>query len=103
MKTTSIKRAAADLRPLSGAIVLVKSKRDQHNPPTGMRGTIRVYESSDGVSATVKIELDYPQMFDAPAHHRTFVLDDAQVDELIASEHDGVFEITLDEDLNPTK
>ncbi len=68
-----------------------------------MRGTIEVYEASDGVTATVKVELDYPQMFDAPAHHRTFVLDDAQIDELIASERGGVFEIAFDEDLNPTQ
>ena len=67
-----------------------------------MRGTIQVYEGNDAISAAVKIELDYPQMFNAPAHHRTFVLNDAQIEELIASERDGVFEITLDEDLSPT-
>ena len=102
MKTTpppSPKRAI-DLHSLSRAIVLVKSSRDRRNPPTAIRGTIRVYEANDG-AATVKVELDYPQMFESPAHHRVITLTDAQVDELLSSENDGVYQVTVDEDLNP--
>ena len=103
MKTTlpPSSRRAVDLNSLSRAIVLVKSSRDHRNPPTAMRGTIQVYESNDGLSSTVKVELDYPQMFESPAHHRLIVLNDAQVDELLASEREGVYQVTVDEDLNP--
>jgi hypothetical protein len=106
MKTTSLiqpstPQRAADLHGLSRAIVLVKSSRDRRNPPTALRGTIQVYESNDGAAATVKVELDYPQMFESPAHHRLITLNAAQVDELISSEHDGVYQVTVDDDLNP--
>jgi hypothetical protein len=42
-------------------------------------------------------------MFNAPAHHRTIELTDAQVDTLLASERDGVYQIELDIDLSPTQ
>jgi hypothetical protein len=98
---TPVHRHALDLHALSRAIVLVKSSRDRRNPPTALRGTIQVYEANDGVAASVKVEIDYPQMFESPAHHRVITLNDGQVDELIASERDGVYQVTVDEDLNP--
>jgi hypothetical protein len=106
MKTTpliqsSTPQRAADLHALSRALVLVKSSRDRRSPPTALRGTIQVYESNDGAAATVKVELDYPQMFESPAHHRLITLNAAQVDQLLSSEHDGVYQVTVDEDLNP--
>lgn len=103
MKTPSPQspKRAVDLHALSGAIVLVKSARDHRNPTTSLRGTIRVYEANDGVAATVKVELEYPQMFESPAHHRVIALSDAEVDELIASEREGVYQVTIEEDLSP--
>lgn len=94
-------KRAMDLHSLSRAIVLVKSSRDHRNPPTAMRGTLQVYEANDGEAAVVKVELDYPQMFDSPAHHRIIVLKDEEVDELLASERDGVYQVTVDVDLGP--
>jgi hypothetical protein len=100
MKTSESKKAV-DLHHLSRAIVLVKSSRDRRTPPTALRGTIEVYEASDGVAAVVKVALDYPEMFNTAAHHRLITLSDAEVDELIASERDGVYQVTVDEDLSP--
>ncbi len=92
---------ATDLHHLSRAIVLVKSKRDHRNPPTALRGTLEVYDSNDEVSAVVKVQLEYPQMFNTPAHHRTITLTPEEVDELLRSESDGVYQIALDVDLAP--
>jgi hypothetical protein len=93
----------SDLKRLSGAIVLIRSSRDKRVPPTAMRGTIEIHTQEDGVTPAVMLALDYPQMFNAPAHHRTIALSDRQVDVLIASERDGVYQIELDIDLNPTQ
>ncbi|MGC4073557.1 MAG: hypothetical protein QM760_13785 [Nibricoccus sp.] len=101
MKTSEESRKAVDLHRLSRAIVLVKSSRDHRTPPTALRGTIEVYEATDGIAALVKVALDYPQMFNTPAHHRLITLSDAEVEQLIASEHDGVYQVTVDEDLGP--
>jgi hypothetical protein len=85
----------SDLKRLSGAIVLIRSSRDKRVPPTAMRGTIEIHTQEDGVTPA--------EMFNAPAHHRTIALSDRQVDVLIASERDGVYQIELDIDLNPTQ
>ena len=100
MNSTETKHTV-DLKPLSGAIVLVKSTRDHRNPPTALRGTIEVYETIPGHMAEVKIALDYPQMFNTPAHHRAIELTPAQVAELVRSRRDGVYHITLDLELGP--
>lgn len=91
-----------DLRALHNKIVLVKSSRDQRNPPTAMRGTIEVHEDPrERGTPLVQITLDFPQMFTSRAHHRTFTLDAAAVERLAASEYGGTFEFTLDEPLDP--
>jgi hypothetical protein len=91
---------AADLATLHGRIVLVKSARDHHYPETGMRGTIEVPNRDRDEPPRVQIALEFPQMFETPAHHRTIVLDPRAVDRLIASEYNGTYEITLDEPLD---
>lgn len=92
----------ADLRTLHNKIVLVKSSRDRRNPPTGMRGTIEVHDDPvQRGTPLVQIALDFPQMFRRSAHHHTITLDAAAVDQLLASENNGTFEITIDEPLDP--
>lgn len=88
-----------ELDYLDGKIVLVRSARDHRNPPTAMRGTIEVRATAD--RPVVQIALEFPQMFTRRAQHRTIVLDDAAVEKLLESEHEGTFQITLDEPLDP--
>lgn len=90
-----------DLSQLEGRIVLVSSARDRHNPPTGMRGTLRVRPEPGNRTLSVEIELDFPQMFSTGAHHRTVRLGDDKLAELLASERDGTFSVTLDDRLDP--
>lgn len=91
---------ATDLRELDGRIVLVCSHRDHHNPPTGLRGTLHVRENAHGVPA-VEVELDFPQMFTTRAHHRTVMLTDSEIAQMLASEHYGAFTVMLGERLDP--
>ena len=63
-----------------------------------MRGWIEVHESP-GVAAEVSIAMEFPQMFSVPAHHRTIALDRAAVARLLASERNGSFEFTIDDEL----
>jgi hypothetical protein len=91
--------ARSDLRDLNGQIVLVRSSRDQRNPPTAMRGWIEVSDAP-GTKPAVSIALEFPQMFSTAAHHRTIPLDEASLEQLRASEHNGVFEFTLEDELN---
>jgi len=62
-----------NLRQLHGSLVLVKSRHDRHNPPTGMRGTIEVHESP-GSEPQVNVVIDFPQMFTTRARRRTLAL-----------------------------
>jgi len=87
-----------DLRQLHGKIVLVKSTRDRRNPPTAMRGWIEVHEPA-GALATVSIAVEFPQMFTTKAHHRIIPLDEAALERLLASERNGTFEFTIDDEL----
>lgn len=88
----------ADLRSLHGKIVLVKSASDTRNPPSAMRGWIEVHEEKD-LPPEIRLAVEFPQMFTERAHHRTITLDQAALDRLLASQHDGVFEFTLEEKL----
>ena len=89
---------AANLSDLNGRVVLVKSSRDTHNPPTGIRGWIEVRDEP-GVTPEVRINLDFPQMFSSKAHHRTIVLDALALERLLASERNGTYEFTIDGEL----
>ena len=89
---------AHDLRELQGKIVLVKSTRDRRHPPTAMRGWIEVHENS-GATPGVSIAVEFPQMFSVPAHHRTIALDQPALDRLLASERNGTFEFTIEDEL----
>ena len=89
----------AKLTQLHGQNVLVKSTVDRHDPPVALRGTIDARASAGGQPA-VKIVLEYPDMTNTAAHRGVIVLDAAGVDRLAASEHDGVFEYTIDRPLD---
>jgi hypothetical protein len=97
--SSAVAGAFADLHALQGRVVLVKSTRDRRNPPTGMRGWIEVVDSG-GARPVVRIAVEFPQMFTQPAHHRTFVLDEARLAQLLASERNGTFEFTIDDELS---
>jgi hypothetical protein len=90
--------AASELHRLHGRSVLIKSSRDHGNPPAGVRGWIEVHENP-GASPDVRIAVEFPQMFSVPAHHRTIPLDPQRLERLLATEYNGVFEFTLDDDL----
>ncbi len=87
-----------DLRQLHGRTVLVKSTRDRRNPPAALRGTIEVHENA-GAAPDFAIAVEFPQMFMSRAHHRTIPLDAAALTRLIASEYQGTFEFTIDDEL----
>ena len=87
-----------DLQELNGRIVLVKSSRDHRSPPTAMRGWIEVPAmAKSGTGAAVVVE--FPQMFSSVAHHRIFRLSEPALEQLLASERNGIFEFTIDDDL----
>lgn len=90
---------AADLDRLHGKIVLVKSTKDRRNPPTALRGTIEVRRPAPDSPPEVALAVDFPQMFLSRAHHRTFVLDHSELTRLLASEYNGTFEFTIDDEL----
>lgn len=91
--------ARSDFRDLNGQIVLVRSSRDQRNPPTAMRGWIEVRDAP-GTKPVVNIAVEFPQMFTTAAHRRTIPLDDPSRERLRASERNGVFEFTLEDELS---
>ena len=91
---------ATELTHLNGQSVLVKSTADRHDPPTALRGTIEARANARG-QPVVKIVLEYPDMFNSAAHRGVIALDAAGVDRLVASEHDGVYEYTVDGPLDP--
>jgi hypothetical protein len=89
-----------DVRELEGRVVLVKSARDTHNPPTGVRGNIAVKAHAEEGLATVCVVLDLPDMFTSPAHSRIIPLDEEQLRQLLASERNGTYELLLQESLD---
>ncbi|PTX92441.1 hypothetical protein [Opitutus sp. ER46] len=93
---------ATDLRELDGRVVLVTSAVDQRNPPTGLRGTVRVVEADDAGRPIVQVELEFPQMFTTRARHRTVTLGAEELQQLFDSDHDGApTVVTLREPLDP--
>lgn len=86
---------------LHGHSVLVRSSKDRRNPPTALRGTIDTQTTEGDERPHVRIVLEYPDMFTVPAHQGVIELTEAQAEQLIASEHGGVFEFTIDEELEP--
>ena len=61
-----------------------------------MRGWIEVPAVSE---ADVSIVVEFPQMFSTRAHHRAIRLNESSFAQLLASEHNGIFEFTIDDEL----
>jgi hypothetical protein len=91
---------ATDLSEIDGKIVLVSSARDHRNPPTAMRGTIRVREDP-GRAPLVQIELEFPQMFTTRAHHRVLTLTESELGQLLQSNEEGTFAVSVEDHLDP--
>jgi hypothetical protein len=89
-----------DLRELQGRVVLVKSAKDFHNPPAGRRGTIDVQSSDTNDRPIVRVVVDFPDMFTAPAHDRIITLDERRLQQLLASERNGAYELLLEDELS---
>ena len=88
-----------DLTELNGRIVLVKSSRDHRNPSTAMRGWIEIRSDELKGASGAAVVVEFPQMFSTRAHHRTFRLNETTLAQLLASERNGIFEFTIDDDL----
>jgi hypothetical protein len=92
---------ATDRLHLHGASVLVRSTQDHRNPPTALRGTIDTRATDGSELPHIRIVLEYPDMFTVPAHQGIIDLDDTAAERLLASEREGVYELTIDEPLEP--
>src|SRR5258708_7585042 len=91
------------LERLQGKIVLVRSAHDAHHPPTGLRGTIEVRDAEKpaGGQSQVVLTWDIPGMFNTASHRRSITLQrEEDVRRLLASERDGTFEFTVDQELD---
>lgn len=87
---------ASNLKNLNGKSVLVRSTSDEHNPPVGVRGTIHVVDTGElGEALKVEILLEFPDMFNEPAHERVIILREDGIDRLLASEVNGAFQLTI--------
>src|SRR5687767_8055146 len=97
LESNKVTSDVTDLSRLNGRIVLVRSAHDHRNPPTAMRGWLEVHQTDVGSGVSVAVE--FPQMFGSRAHHRTLPLDETSLARLLASERNGIFEFTIDDDL----
>lgn len=89
-----------ELIRLHGATVLVEARHDQANPPVALRGTVEARPDEAG-RPTVKIILEYPDMFTHPAARGVIDLNGAEVADLMASNRDGVLRHRVDEIRDP--
>jgi len=87
-----------DLSRIDGRPVLVCSTRDHRDPPTALRGSIRVMPPAEGTARTVCVELSLPEMFTAPAHTRAFPLDAETVERFLRAAPTDTLTCTLDYD-----
>ena len=83
------------LSALDGKSILVTSALDHHNPPTGVRGTIRVIEEPNAANPKVEVALTYPDMFLSSAHDRVLVLTNDQIEQLLTHEFRGAYNLTV--------
>lgn len=89
---------AEDLSRIDGRPVLVCPMRDHRDPPTALRGSIRVMPPAEGVARMVCVELTLPEMFTAPARQRVFPLDAATVEQFLRATPADTLTCTLDYD-----
>ncbi len=94
-------KPSRDITELNGHSVLVKTTTDHRDPPVGLRGTIEARRDRAG-TPVVKIVLDYPDMCNEPSRHGVISLDGEGIERLLAGEHAGIYEYTIDRPLDPT-
>lgn len=81
--------SAGERQILAGRTVLVRTAGDAHNPAIALRGTLQVVaEPMFSDRPRVKLAVNYPDMFTAPAHQRVFDLDDALIQRLLTAAAD---------------
>jgi hypothetical protein len=88
----------SDLQRLDGKTVLVRSADNARNPPVAVRGWIQVLNTTGagGAQPAVEIVLEFPDMFNEPAHERVIRLDETAIDRLLTSERNGAFEFVVE-------
>lgn len=90
-----------DYQKLDGKSVLVRSATDEHNPPVGVRGWLHVAASpTPGEPARVEVVLEFPDMYNEPAHERVIPMDDSDVQRLLELQGEGPYDITLEDRLD---
>jgi hypothetical protein len=90
---------ARELLKLHGATVLVDDRSARENP-VALRGTVEARPDEQG-APSVKIVLEYPDMFTHPAQRGVITLDAAETRRLLASNRDGVLHFTVDQLVDP--
>jgi hypothetical protein len=79
---------------LHGRTVLVRTAGDPHNPAVALRGTLQVVpEPMFSDRPRVKLVVNYPDMFTAPAHQRVFELGEAETQRLLAAASNSTAEL----------
>lgn len=90
---------ARELLKLHGASVLVDDRSERTNP-VALRGTVEARPDEQG-APSVKIVLEYPDMFTHPAQRGVITLDPAEARTLLESERGGVLHFTVDQLIDP--
>jgi hypothetical protein len=89
-----------DLTRLNGQSVIVKSTMPPRNPPKQLSGIIEARADAAG-EPKVKIVLEFSDLTNAAARRGVIGLEAADVDRLLASERNGVYEYTTDKPIDP--
>ena len=72
----------------------------EHSPRPGrsvlvpVRGTLEVYEAGGAAHPVVKLVLDFPEMFNVPAHQRTMILTEKEIARLKSAPVGGLEFVT---------
>ncbi|HYC70240.1 MAG TPA: hypothetical protein VEB66_03475 [Opitutaceae bacterium] len=90
---------ARELLRLHGATVLVDARSERDNA-VALRGTVEA-RPGDGGEPSVKIVLEYPDMFTHPAQRGVITLDGGEARALLASDRGGVLHYTVDQIIDP--
>jgi hypothetical protein len=90
-----------DLHRLQDKIVLVKFARNEPDFPVALRGTLEVRDPElPAQTPIVELILTFPDMFNVPAHQRVIPLSTDDLTKLLASERDGTFEFTIENEID---
>ena len=79
----------SEVSSLDGRSILVRPTHSEHNPPIGVRGTIRVLSKPEESPPRAEIVLDFPDMFSRPAEQKIIPLSEADLQRLLLIQPDG--------------